>query len=77
MSDPTAHQWRRLAAAVLRRAVLDARSDNGTAAEARRWLPGDPFCLYLLDAVDLDRQTVAAWVSELPELAQPALPFIW
>jgi hypothetical protein len=32
---------RRLAAAILKRAVLDARAGNGQAAVARRWLLGD------------------------------------
>jgi hypothetical protein len=36
---------RRLAAAIVYRAALDARSGNGEAAAARRWLERDPWRL--------------------------------
>ena len=65
--------WRRLACAILKRAVLDARSKNGVASEARRWLEGDPLAGFLLDSIDLDRRVVVAWLAGLPALAQAPL----
>jgi hypothetical protein len=56
------------------RAVKDAGSGNGYAAEARSWLLSSPFAAYLLDVVGLDRDTVHQWVLELEPLCQPALP---
>jgi hypothetical protein len=70
----TEANWRRLAAAIVKRAVLDARSGNGAAAEARRWLASDPRAGCLLDAMDISQERVTAWVSELPPVAQSALP---
>ena len=65
--------YRRLAAAILRRAVLDAQSSNGRAAAARRWLLSEPWAGDLLDSLGLDKRRVLVWVGELPEVAQPAL----
>jgi len=42
-----------LLAAVLRRAVLDARSGNGRSAAARAWLWSDD-CAHLVEALGLD-----------------------
>ena len=72
-TDAQALAYRRLAAAIIRRAVLDARSGNGRAASARRWLVSSPWCTDLLDALDIDRGAALAWVRELPNLVQ--LPF--
>ena len=72
-ADAEALAYRRLAAAILRRAALDARSTNGRAASARRWLVADPWAGDLLDALDLDPGWVRRWVDGLPELRQPAL----
>jgi hypothetical protein len=66
--------WRRLAAAIIARAVKDARSGNGYAAEARSWLLSSPLAAYLLDVVEVDRGRVYRWVCELEPLYQPALP---
>jgi len=66
--------YRRLAAAVLRQAVRDAQSDNGTATEARAWLAESSGCADLCDLIGLDRGAVAAWVDGLPPVRQPALP---
>lgn len=41
-ADVEALCYRQLAAAVVKRAVLDARSANGHSAEARRWLTASP-----------------------------------
>lgn len=65
--------YRRLAAAIVRRAVLDAQSANGQAAAARCWLLTSPWCGDLLDYLSLDRRRALAWVDGLPDLAQPAL----
>jgi hypothetical protein len=64
---------RRLAAAILKRAVLDARSSNGRAAHARRWLVGDDAGL-LFDALGLHPDRVAGWLEELAPAAQDVLP---
>jgi hypothetical protein len=65
---------RRLAAAIVLRAVRDARSSNGYAAEARRWLLSDPLAADLLDYLDLGQSKLTAWVEGLEPLRQPALP---
>lgn len=65
--------YRRLAAAVIYRAVLDARSGNGHAAGARRWLTSDPWAGELLGSLGLDRRRVADWVNGLEPLTQLAL----
>lgn len=57
--------YRRLAAAIVRRAALDARGGNGHSAEARRWLVSSPWAGDLLDGLDFDRQRVVAWVLSL------------
>ena len=74
-TDAQALAYRRLAAAILKRAVLDAQSSNGRAAAARRWLLSDPWAGDLLDNLGLDRQRALAWVGNLPEVAQLALYF--
>jgi hypothetical protein len=76
MTDPTTNGYRRLACAVIRHAVLDAQSANGRASEARRWLESDPFCHFLLDSLDIAPEAVTAWLRDLPEVAQLALP-LW
>ena len=73
-TDAQAHAYRRLAAAVIWRAALDAKSGNGHAVEARRWLVSSPWCTDLLAWVAPDLAVnVAAWVGDLPEVAQSAL----
>lgn len=67
------HPHRRLAAAIILRAIRDARSGNGHAAEARRWLASDPLAADLLDALDIRRERVTAWVEGLGPVLQPAL----
>lgn len=66
--------YRRLAAAILRRACLDARSGNGHGAEARAWLERDPWAAELAEALGLDPRKVGRWVQGLGPLEQPA-PF--
>jgi hypothetical protein len=73
MTDVITFAYRRLACAILYRAVLDARSGNGQAAWARRWLARDPWAGDLLDALGYDRRVVRQWVQELKPLEQPAL----
>jgi len=59
--------YRRLAAAILRRAVLDAERDDG--AEARAWLVGEvSFAGMLLDGLEISRDVVREWVRELPQV---------
>ena len=66
--------YRRLAAAIIARAVKDAQSGNGHSAEARSWLLASPLAAYLLDVVEVDPGVVRQWVRELDPLHQPALP---
>ena len=73
--DAQALAYRRLACAILRRAVFDARSGNGHASEARHWLRFHPWAGDLLDALDLDRERVTAWVGDLEPLQQLSLNF--
>ena len=47
--------YRLLAAAIVRRAMVEAMAGN---LEARRWLLSDPFGRYLADVLDLDRARV-------------------
>ena len=72
-TDAQAHAYRRLAAAILARAAMDARGDNGHAAQARHWLVSSPWAGDLFDGLNLDRGVVLAWVRELPDQMQPAL----
>ena len=69
MSEATAYHFRRLAAAIVARAVRDAKSANDSRAiEARSWLvaeAGD-----LLDALDIPQERLADWVAGLPVVAQ-------
>lgn len=71
--DIEALVYRRLACAILARAVFDARSGNGSSAEARLWLMCDPLAGFLLDSLGYDRQRVRRWVEGLEPVAQPAL----
>ncbi len=65
----------RLAAAVLLRAVRDARgSDPNLAGEARRWLTCDG--LALAEALDISPEQVTTWMDGLPELAFEQLRFL-
>ena len=60
--------WRRLAAAILLRAALDAKAaDPGLAAPARRWL-GDGGAVALAEELDFDGADVTGWVERLPTL---------
>jgi hypothetical protein len=69
-TDAQVWAYRRLAVAILRRAVLDAQSSNGRAAAARRWLLSDPWAGDLLEGLGLDKRRVLAWVGELEPLQQ-------
>jgi hypothetical protein len=72
MRDAVDWGYRRLAAAVLVRAVQDAQGDNGRAAPARHWLAGDPWAAFLLDSLELRRQC-AAWLADPDPPGQPVL----
>jgi hypothetical protein len=64
MVDPN----RRLAAALLLRAVQDAQAnDPALAAEARRWLAG-PGAVWAELALDISRERLALWMDQLPTL---------
>jgi hypothetical protein len=65
--------YRRLACAILARAVFDARSGNGSSAEARSWLMYDPLAGFLLDSLGYDRGKVRWWVQGLDPLGVPSL----
>jgi hypothetical protein len=69
----SAVSYRRLACAIVARAVRDAQAGNGSSAEARRWLVADPLAGFLFDSLGYDRQRVRRWVLELEPLEQPAL----
>jgi hypothetical protein len=71
--DVEAVVYRRLACAILVRAVLDARSGNGSSAEARAWLEHDPLAGDLLDGLGLNRHCVRRWVQGLDPLGVPSL----
>jgi len=60
--------WRRLAAAVLLRAALDALDDDdpALAAPARRWLSGDG--AQCAEELDISEERVAAWLADLVTL---------
>ena len=67
-ADAVVLAYRSLACAIIRRAMLDARLDNGHSAEARRWLLFDPWADELLDGLGLDKRQMAVWVSGLGAL---------
>ena len=71
-ADPETLAARRLAAAVVLRAVRDARDGNGYSAEARHWLAGDG--CDLASQLDIAPERVTAWVDALPMLVQETLP---
>ena len=56
--------WRRLIAAIVWRAVLDARSDNEHAPEARLWLLTNPIAKQWIEELDLDLMRIRVWVIE-------------
>lgn len=59
--------WRRLAAAILARAALDALDDDPIlAAPARRWLAaeGAPWA----EQLDIPPERVMTWMGQLPAL---------
>jgi hypothetical protein len=62
---------RRLAAAVLERAVRDAQAGD---ALARRWLERSPEAGALLDVLGLHRDRARAFVDRLDPPPQAALP---
>ena len=67
MADLT-RNYRRLASAILRRAVLDAKCTNAKVAlPARAWLLADPFAGVLLDGLGISRDVATAWVRGLPD----------
>jgi hypothetical protein len=59
--------WKRLAAAVLARAVRDARRSNRHSAEARAWLARDPLAGDLLNYVGFDQEQARQWVTSLEQ----------
>jgi hypothetical protein len=69
----TEANWRRLAAAMLKRAALDARSDGEHAAEARRWLARDGMAY--AEALGLPPERVESWVAGLEPLPCEQLTF--
>jgi hypothetical protein len=64
---------RRLAAAIVARAVRDARDGNGQAAEARRWLRSE-YARNLLDGLDIHPDRASRWLSNLDPAMQRMLP---
>ena len=68
-TDAVVLAYRSLACAIIRRAMLDARRDNGHSAEARRWLLFDPWAGELLDGLGLDRRRILVWVDGLEPLS--------
>jgi hypothetical protein len=63
----TGANWRRLAAAVLVRAVLDALDEDSTlAAPARRWLATQG--MVWAGWLGLSTERLARWLAELPAL---------
>ena len=71
--DPETYGHRRLAAAIVARAALDAKSGNGHSAGARLWLVSSAWCAFLLDSLGRDQGQVTAWVNELDPMQQAAL----
>ncbi len=71
MIDPN----RRLAAALLLRAMKDAQADDPElAAEARRWLIGQGVFWVEL-ALNIRQERLARWVDQLPTLPHEQLTF--
>ena len=71
----TETNWRRLLAAILARAVIDAQSDDpAMAGPARRWLA--EIGTELVEWLEIPPRRVAAWVVDLPALSweQMVLP---
>jgi hypothetical protein len=66
----------RLAAAVLIRAIRDARDGNGHAAGARAWLRSS-YAQDLVTAFDVDPDLLVAYVEGLDPASQPGLPGIF
>ena len=71
MLDGVTGPERRLAAAVLARAVRDAEAGD---VLARRWLEGSPEAGLLLGAVGLEQDRARAYVERLDPAPQGALP---
>ena len=72
MTDPTRYHWRRLACAIIARAVRDAKSANAALAfEARLWLASEAGDI--LDALGIPPSRVARWVAGLEPLLQLSL----
>jgi hypothetical protein len=71
MLDNVTAPERRIAAAVLERAVRDAQAGDPL---ARRWLERSPEAGALLDAVGLHRDRARRWIEELDPPPQAALP---
>jgi hypothetical protein len=65
----------RLAAAIIKRAVLDAtHNTTGYGFDARNWLLFDPLAACLYETLGLSRRNVWKWVLALDPLPQEALP---
>jgi hypothetical protein len=67
------HPERRLVAAILKRAVKDARDGNGHSAEARRWLRSERAGVFL-DALGIRSDQVAGFLAGLEPVQQTQLP---
>jgi hypothetical protein len=69
---------RRLAFAILLRAVKDAQaSDPVLADEARCWLTSSQMCINLLEMLEIDVGLMRRWINSLEPLRQPALFRNW
>jgi hypothetical protein len=65
--------WRRLLAAILAQAVIDAQStDPAVAAPARRWLASTG--IEMVQWLDISLGRVTTWVSDLPDHRRLFLP---
>jgi hypothetical protein len=67
---------RRLAAAILARAVRDVRDGNGHSVEARRWLRSD-YARNLFDALGIHPGVANEWIETQAAPAQIGLPGIF
>ena len=77
MSKPIAEggAWRQFGAAILKRAVLDAKNNTtGHGFEARNWLLSNPLAAYLCDELGLSRGCVLRWTLSLDPLPLECIP---
>ncbi len=74
MIDGVTGPERRLAVAILARAVRDAEAGD---ALTRQWLERSPLAWALLEGLGLHRDRAQRWLEALDPAAQDALPGIW